>query len=125
MLVSQKHEIIALSDSSDDEAQKKHTKRQKTAEDIQVPRFEKCETCSKTYDITLNNDEACQTHEGWVEIDAEYFPDDDDIQYRPDSVNPETDWRREEWPEGFIWQCCEEPANGTPCRIQRHIPKKC
>lgn len=28
-----------------------------------IPRYEVCETCSKTFDVTTNNDEACRTHE--------------------------------------------------------------
>ncbi len=64
MLVSRKHEIIELSEPSDDDTQKKQNTKQKTVEVIHKPRFEKCQTCEKTYDITLNNDRACQAHKG-------------------------------------------------------------
>lgn len=63
LLVSRKHEIIELSDSSDDDT-KKQSKKRKKVEVIQKPRYEECETCGETYDITLNDDEACQTHNG-------------------------------------------------------------
>ncbi|KAI1309647.1 hypothetical protein F5Y03DRAFT_68696 [Xylaria venustula] len=128
LLVSRKREIIELSDSSDDEGKNSNNnqkKRRETVDVIQESKFEKCKTCKKIYDTTLNNDEACQAHKGWLEIDAECFPDDDEVEgYCPSHIDPETDWRREEWPEGFIWQCCMEPSNGKPCLIQRHTPDK-
>ncbi|KAI1420835.1 hypothetical protein F5Y12DRAFT_787957 [Xylaria sp. FL1777] len=124
MLVSRKHEIIELSDSSDNDTQKKQNKKQKTVDVILESRFEKCENCKKTYDVTLNNDEACQTHKGTLDIDYEYFWEDDELQNDVYPVDPETDWRREEWPEGFTWTCCEAHGDGKPCRIMRHIPKK-
>ncbi|KAI3326933.1 hypothetical protein HD806DRAFT_531529 [Xylariaceae sp. AK1471] len=123
LLVSRTHELIELSDSSDDDTQKQK-KKQKQVEVEQTLRFEKCETCNKTFDVTLNNDKACQAHEGLLELDPEYFPDDDQVEYEPHSIDIETDWRREAVPEGFRWLCCDEPLNGKPCVIQRHIPKK-
>lgn len=62
LVVSRKHEIIELSDS-DDDAERRDKKR-KRVKVTQESRFEKCKTCEKTYDITLNDDTACQTHEG-------------------------------------------------------------
>ncbi|KAI8951813.1 hypothetical protein F4801DRAFT_543629 [Xylaria longipes] len=122
MLVSRKRDIIELSDSSDNNT--KQNKRQKKVEVTQVSRFEKCQTCDETYDVTLNNNAACQKHTGELAIDPDVFPDDDDVQYDIGSIDVNTDWRREEWPEGFIWQCCDKPLNSTACQIQRHIPKK-
>ncbi|GAW16412.1 hypothetical protein ANO14919_058380 [Xylariales sp. No.14919] len=123
LVVSRKHEIIELSDSDNEETQEKPKKKQRV-EAIQS-RYETCATCKKAYDVTLNNDTACQTHEGLLDIDADYFPDDDEIQYGVGgSIDIETDWRREQCPEGFVWECCEERLNGKACVIQSHIPKK-
>ncbi|KAI1114749.1 hypothetical protein F5Y14DRAFT_413598 [Nemania sp. NC0429] len=123
LVVSRKHEIIELSDS-DDDAEGQDKKRKKKVKVMQEPRFETCKTCDKTYDVTLNNDTACQTHEDLLVIDAEYFPDDDQVMYEPHSIDVNTDWRRKAVPEGFRWQCCDESVNGEACVIQRHIPKK-
>lgn len=49
----------------------------------------------------------------------DYFPDDDEVQ--DGAIDPYTDWRRRDTPEGFIWQCCERNIRETPCRIQRHF----
>ncbi|KAI1352686.1 hypothetical protein F5Y01DRAFT_87699 [Xylaria sp. FL0043] len=149
MLLSRKHRIIEISDSSDsdsldslnssdsdfseDESEKKRSKkRQKTTQlkkqkrtiVASKSRFEVCETCDETYDVTLNHSKACQTHEDILELDPDFFPDDDQVMYDLNSIDVETDWRRKTCPEGFVWQCCDEPLNGEPCLIQKHIPKK-
>ncbi|TGJ82860.1 hypothetical protein E0Z10_g5907 [Xylaria hypoxylon] len=123
MVVSRKREVIELSDSSDNDTQNKPNKKKKTVELTQKSRFEKCETCEKTYDVTLNNNKACQTHDDLLEIDPDYFPDDDQVEYDIHSIDVETDWRREVVPEGFRWQCCDAPLNGKPCLVQWHISK--
>ncbi|KAI0485238.1 hypothetical protein GGR56DRAFT_65326 [Xylariaceae sp. FL0804] len=109
-----------------DKTVEKAQKKQKGGNEgeAQTARFSKCETCKEVFDITLNHDKACQTHEDALEIDEECFPDDDDVAYHIESLDPYTDWRREEWPEGFIWQCCEENINGPCCVVQAHIPSK-
>ncbi|KAI1742019.1 hypothetical protein F4680DRAFT_53909 [Xylaria scruposa] len=126
MLVSRKRDIMELSDSSDDDTQKQKNKnkKQKKVKTTQISRFEICETCDKTYDVTLNDNAACQTHWDMLEIDEEFFPDDDEVCYHAEGIDVNTDWRRETCPEGFVWQCCDGTLNEPPCQIQRHIPKK-
>ncbi|KAI0126606.1 hypothetical protein BJ170DRAFT_684192 [Xylariales sp. AK1849] len=83
-------------------------------------RHEKCETCRKVFDITQNRKDLCQTHKGYLQILEECFPDDDDFDPN-EIIDPETDWRVPEWPEGFLWSCCEKDAKGQPCVVQKHI----
>ncbi|KAF3000412.1 hypothetical protein E8E14_002966 [Neopestalotiopsis sp. 37M] len=94
----------------------KSSKKAKT-----VSRYEMCITCEKVFDITDNREDSCQTHDDILEIDEEFFPDDDEIAYG--NVDPYTDWRRKDTPEGFIWQCCDRHIKETPCVIQKHISK--
>ncbi|KAI1430758.1 hypothetical protein GGR50DRAFT_161863 [Xylaria sp. CBS 124048] len=136
MVVSRKHDIIELSDSDDNkdegkdegdkggQQQSKKRKRTHEATTTNVSRYEVCVTCKEMYDVTLNDDEACQTHDDLLIIDPEFFPDDDEVQYEPHGIDVNTDWRRETCPEGFVWQCCEEPLDGDFCVIQRHIPRR-
>lgn len=56
---------------------------------------------------------------GSLEIDDECFPDDDEVQ--DGHIDPHTDWRREEWPEGFIWTCCEQNCENAGCVVGPHI----
>ncbi|KAI1365271.1 hypothetical protein F5Y08DRAFT_186320 [Xylaria arbuscula] len=123
MLVSQKHEIIQLGDSSGDEDEKQQNKKRKTAEDIQTSRYEKCENCEKTYDVTLNNDQACQIHAGELEMIDDFFDEDEDPAVHLECNDPETDSRRKDFPEAFIWQCCNEESDGKPCLLQKHKPR--
>ncbi|ROW08378.1 hypothetical protein VMCG_03094 [Cytospora schulzeri] len=104
--------------AKDDPSSNKKSK--KDQHEAVVPRYEVCETCNKSFDITTNNDEACRTHEDELEVDPDYFPDDDEIQ-SGEHIDVETDWRVDKFPDGFVWQCCEASANGEPCVIQRHI----
>lgn len=53
-------------------------------------------------------------------MDVEFFPDDDEIQ-AGEYIDVNSDWRVDEFPDGFIWSCCEENAKGPPCVIQQHI----
>ena len=55
---------------------------------------------------------------GELEIRDEEFPDDDEVAYG--NVDPYTDWRREEFPDGFEWTCCEGNANAEGCKKTRH-----
>ncbi|KAI0145451.1 hypothetical protein GGR57DRAFT_298627 [Xylariaceae sp. FL1272] len=94
-----------------------------TSDDSELlPRFEKCKTCKETFDVTKNHKRACRTHDGQLDIDPDVFPDDDQVMYDPHSIDPHTDWRRDEWPEGFIWDCCDEDCTSEGCVVQGHIP---
>lgn len=30
---------------------------------------------------------------------------------------------REQWPEGFMWSCCEEDGEAEGCKTGRHVEK--
>jgi hypothetical protein len=60
---------------------------------------------------------------GDLEVDADQFPDDDDIQ-AGEEIDVNSDWRVDQFPDGFIWTCCEENAKGPPCVVQKHVVMK-
>ncbi|CAJ2514115.1 Uu.00g022340.m01.CDS01 [Anthostomella pinea] len=105
----------------DSSAKSPSTSKKQKAEETLTSRYEKCITCKQVFDIEANDDNACVTHEGYLEMDPECFPDDDQVTYEPSSIDPYTDWRRKEWPEGFIWQCCDRACNEEGCLVQAHI----
>ncbi|KAI1267811.1 hypothetical protein F5Y18DRAFT_271447 [Xylariaceae sp. FL1019] len=127
-MLTRKRNVVELSEPEDRTEGRKPPKKKKaktatTSDDNVVwPRFERCQTCHETFNVTLNNKRACRTHNGELRIDEDMFPDDDDIQYNPQSVDPYTDWRRKDWPEGFIWDCCDKDCNAEGCVVQGHIP---
>jgi len=55
-----------------------------------------------------------------LELDPDSFPDDDQVAYAVDSIDLETDWRRQTCPEGFVWDCCDGNLTTEPCRKSRH-----
>ena len=67
---------------------------------------------------------AYKANEEGINVDEDFFPDDDDITYDndPQSRNWKKDWRFKEYPEGFYYRCCEAKSNEPPCIVQRHIP---
>lgn len=60
---------------------------------------------------------------GAVEPDMDFFCDDDSMLYEPISPDHdwEIDWRLTEYPEGFIWQCCQRREDEEPCIIRKHL----
>lgn len=60
---------------------------------------------------------------GELEMNEEFFGEEDDPAYDEECLDAETDWRRKEFPEAFTWQCCNEPSDGKPCLIQKHMPR--
>lgn len=60
---------------------------------------------------------------GKVRVDPEVFPADDDISYGwvIETYDWTTDERWEEYPEGFIWSCCEERQDEGNCIVRRHM----
>lgn len=61
---------------------------------------------------------------GALNLNREAFEDDDEIAYHPESIDVMTDWRREDWPDGFIWDCCDENCENKGCVIQEHVASK-
>lgn len=114
-------------------------------------RFEYCVQCKKEFEVTKNGPEACVWHEGIIylestkggvlhvfvanasrqkgemepDYDSGFWADNDEDCHGPvDSKE-----NREDYPEGFIWDCCEEKGNeSTGCETGFHLvgepPKK-
>jgi hypothetical protein len=82
------------------------------------PRYVSCEQCRKEFDVTKNHDKACFWHEGYLEINHEHNTWDDwEEETRGDH---DTDENREEYPEGFTWNCCDKDGRGEGCMTTAH-----
>ncbi|KAL8364876.1 hypothetical protein RB595_003926 [Gaeumannomyces hyphopodioides] len=85
-------------------------------------RYEVCEQCNDEYDVEINDDTSCVWHDGETEPDhdGDFWADhDEDCHGTIDS-----EWARKEFPEGFIWNCCDEiGADAEGCQIGAHVPK--
>ncbi|KAF2498877.1 hypothetical protein BU16DRAFT_579910 [Lophium mytilinum] len=101
------------------------TNSKKRKHDDKISRFACCVNCKKDFDVVLNEkpgeEQACGYHDGSLEIDTDFFADDDEVAQDPYSIDVDTDWRVKEYPEGFQWSCCEQDGReAKPCVRCRH-----
>ncbi|KAF2126573.1 hypothetical protein P153DRAFT_346475 [Dothidotthia symphoricarpi CBS 119687] len=80
-------------------------KRKRDGPEYSGPRFATCGRCFSEFDVTENGPESCQWHDGKTHSSAsvEFWADTEEETFGPTN----TDANKEEFPEGFIWSCCE------------------
>ncbi|KAL8823238.1 MAG: hypothetical protein Q9191_006044 [Dirinaria sp. TL-2023a] len=84
-----------------------------------VPKYATCVRCKQEFDITKNEKRRCRWHDGCLEADDESFADwNEDVHGTIDT--PET---IRQYPENFIYQCCNEDAMSEGCQLTRHVDK--
>ncbi|KXN84879.1 hypothetical protein AN958_12009 [Leucoagaricus sp. SymC.cos] len=84
-----------------------------------VPRWEMCQNCHEDYDVnTERQDDECEFHPGDLEVDEDAFADHDERVHGP----MDTEQNRNDFPEGFIWSCCEGHGDAPGCVQDRHQP---
>ncbi|KAJ5025211.1 hypothetical protein J3E72DRAFT_386423 [Bipolaris maydis] len=85
-------------------------------------RFEICEQCNKEYDVLHNEKKSCEWHSGDLEPDYENdFWADHDEDCHGIIDTPEM---REDYPEGFMWTCCNKLGDAPGCKQTRHHPNR-
>ncbi|OJJ50605.1 hypothetical protein ASPZODRAFT_126497 [Penicilliopsis zonata CBS 506.65] len=81
------------------------------------PRYGICENCDEEFDLTTNSKRSCRYHPEYSEPDYDYFVDHDEaIHGIIDSPD-----MREEYPEGYIYPCCNRRGDEEPCTRDWHI----
>lgn len=123
------------SDYSDEQADTSASRR----------RFEICEQCGEEYDVLLNDKTSCKWHDGKlhtldgvkvyigkhrissqclgdqeVDWDGDFWADHDERCHG----TIDTPEMRKEYPEGFVWSCCDEPGDADGCKTSRHRPNR-
>ncbi|KAG0702468.1 hypothetical protein DFH29DRAFT_851502 [Suillus ampliporus] len=84
-----------------------------------IPRWERCVNCKEEYDVSdERDDEECCYHPGELDVDEEYFPDWDEECHGP----MDTKKNRADYPDGFIWDCCDENGRSEGCETGQHVP---
>ncbi|KAF6765904.1 hypothetical protein DFP72DRAFT_704 [Ephemerocybe angulata] len=82
-----------------------------------VPRWEQCVNCDEEYDVNREREEdECQYHPGDMEPDEDGFADWDEDCHGPQDT-PEN---RRQYPQEFMWTCCEEDGTSPGCVIGEH-----
>ena len=93
-----------------------HQKKPSTAEDL-VARYATCKNCEQEFDATKNFSEACNYHDGDLEVNFESSTWDD---WNEDTWGPIDERLEEDFPEGFKWDCCEGDGNARGCQTDWH-----
>ncbi|KAG2122764.1 hypothetical protein DEU56DRAFT_831229 [Suillus clintonianus] len=84
-----------------------------------VPRWNVCANCEEEYDVSdERDDEECRYHSGNLEVDEDFFADHDERCHGP----MDTEENRASFPEGFIWDCCDEDTVSEGCETGQHVP---
>ncbi|CAL5871770.1 uncharacterized protein PFLUO_LOCUS6023 [Penicillium psychrofluorescens] len=91
----------------------KGTKRLRT-------RYATCKNCHKEFDVTSNTSKSCFYHSDCDEPDDEAFADHDENCHGI----IDTDEMRQEFPENFIYQCCDRNGAEEPCENDWHREKE-
>ncbi|KAJ7650824.1 hypothetical protein FB45DRAFT_780079 [Roridomyces roridus] len=84
---------------------------------VVVPRWETCRNCGETYDVNADDEhDTCVFHPGDMEVDEEAFPDWDEDCHGP----KDTKHNRQEYPENFLWSCCDADGMAEGCVNGKH-----
>ncbi|KXX77416.1 hypothetical protein MMYC01_206057 [Madurella mycetomatis] len=92
---------------------RKHTPSHEPEPDIAI-----CVQCEYAFTKSDNTRKECQYHNGSLEpdYDSEFWADHDENCHGV----IDSDFCREEYPEGFIWSCCDKIGTEPGCRFSRH-----
>ncbi|KAJ9653478.1 hypothetical protein H2198_007320 [Neophaeococcomyces mojaviensis] len=81
-------------------------------------RYVHCVQCYEMFDVMDNDDESCCYHDGYLEVDYEldFWADhDEDCHGTIDSLE-----LRNEYPEGYTWNCCDQSGDTEGCMHGPH-----
>ncbi|PGH14493.1 hypothetical protein AJ79_02986 [Helicocarpus griseus UAMH5409] len=71
------------------------------------------ENCDEEFDVLANTKESCRYHPNESYPDDDFFADDDENCHGPiDCLET-----REEYPEGFVYPCCDRKGDEEPCTV--------
>ncbi|RBR23563.1 uncharacterized protein FIESC28_03745 [Fusarium coffeatum] len=78
-----------------------------------------CVQCDEAFTNEVNTEEPCRYHPGELEVDDEgdFWADHDENCHG----EIDTDDMREECPDGFIWDCCNELGGSKGCTAGKHM----
>ncbi|KAJ5345197.1 hypothetical protein N7452_003201 [Penicillium brevicompactum] len=111
--------LLLLASSADSPAsQALGTEKSSAAGKTTVPRYALCGNCKEDFDVTANTDKSCRYHPSFSEADQDSHLYED----LDDWMEADTEENREEWPECFIFLCCEQNLRDNPhgCKVDFH-----
>ncbi|KAE8326597.1 hypothetical protein BDV39DRAFT_205757 [Aspergillus sergii] len=110
-------------DEEDEQSEDENPRSEERSSNQQTPgskrlrqRYAYCDNCEKEFDVTQNTKTSCRYHTDSCYPDGDFFVDDDYY----DNGEYDNGEALEEYPEGYIYECCERRANEEPCTVSRH-----
>ncbi|KAI0370344.1 hypothetical protein BV20DRAFT_995082 [Pilatotrama ljubarskyi] len=99
-------------------SQQQQQQQQQRGRVVMMRRWEICENCGEEFDAGEEREEdECCFHPGqFSSADEEAFEDWDDDVHGP----KDTEENRRQYPENFIWTCCDEIGTHPGCVEQEH-----
>ncbi|EGX91357.1 hypothetical protein CCM_05515 [Cordyceps militaris CM01] len=76
-----------------------------------------CVQCAQAFSVIWRSDNSCRFHPGSRFADMD---DDTWADYGGEPKDLETDEYMAEWPDAFIWDCCEERGSAAGCQTGPH-----
>ncbi|KAI0430439.1 hypothetical protein F5Y09DRAFT_331017 [Xylaria sp. FL1042] len=96
-----------------DRAEAKRPNKRRAISEIAI-----CLNCNEPFSEDDNRPDACRHHPGEMEVNDEAWEDCDDWPSECDPRNTEED--KEDNPEGYIWDCCEQSGDSAGCALGSH-----
>ncbi|KXJ90531.1 hypothetical protein Micbo1qcDRAFT_205365 [Microdochium bolleyi] len=95
------------------------------ATEIENSTVQICIYCSTGFTPDSNHNRVCRSHDGTLDVDTESNFWDDIFAERPDPhTNPhaeaDSEEYRKEYPEGYIWSCCNRNGTKRGCKLRAH-----
>ncbi|KAI0976272.1 hypothetical protein F4678DRAFT_416527 [Xylaria arbuscula] len=77
-----------------------------------------CTNCKEPFSSDDNPSDACRYHPGDMEENPESSLWDDWEDWR--EGDPDSEEYKEEYPEGYFWDCCDQPGDSVGCARAPH-----
>ncbi|KAM3457011.1 hypothetical protein MY3296_001381 [Beauveria thailandica] len=77
-----------------------------------------CVQCNRAFSVLTRAGNSCRYHPGtrWADPSNEAWDD----HYVNTDGPMETEENMEEWPDAFVWDCCQEPGSARGCKVGQH-----
>ncbi|KAI1426941.1 hypothetical protein F5Y12DRAFT_222298 [Xylaria sp. FL1777] len=78
-----------------------------------------CELCKEPFSADDNRSNGCRYHPGYMEVNDDASTWDDWEDWR--EGDPELEENKEEYPEGYRWNCCQQSGESVGCTRGQHV----
>ncbi|KAK6001713.1 hypothetical protein QM012_002203 [Aureobasidium pullulans] len=110
--------VIDLTTTVDYETPSTIISTTQTETGVKRQRYAMCENCKEEFDVTENDNGSCQYHDGELEVEWDSSTWDDWDENCHGTIDLDL---ADEYPDGFVWSCCEETNESEGCTTGPHV----